>query len=304
MARATNLNRSRKIDGYALTAIAPILALFPAWAAATAVFWWLSLFLHGTSYWFFAVVVLLSGVVLFIKPLQVVFLGRLFDARRPTTHERDLIQRSWLQVAQANHIHRSRYVFAVIDTDDLNAFACGGHLVVVSRYALENLTQEELTGVLAHELSHHLGLHTVALTVGQWLSLPIILLARLGFVLQNIADAATHAFTGQSESLKIVGRTISGFLTIISWLFLADLTVAQTIGNVVGKGAEFKADEHAVDMGFGRGLVAALRRVIEQGRGERPTSWRDSIVTSHPPARTRVVRIEARLRVIESRRRS
>ena len=48
--------------------------------------------------------------------------------------------------------------------------------------------------MLAHELSHHLGLHTAALTLGHWLSLPVVLLARFGFFLQNVARAATDSF--------------------------------------------------------------------------------------------------------------
>ena len=48
--------------------------------------------------------------------------------------------------------------------------------------------------MLAHELSHHLGMHTVALTIRHWLSLPVVLLARIGFWLENVARAATDAF--------------------------------------------------------------------------------------------------------------
>jgi Zn-dependent protease with chaperone function len=74
------------------------------------------------------------------------------------------------------------------------------------------------------------------------------------------------------------------------------ITVSQIIGNVVGKGAEFKADETVVEMGFGRQLRNALRIVVESGNGERQSHWRDRLVTAHPPARTRVARLEAHIR--------
>jgi len=64
------------------------------------------------------------------------------------------------------------------------------------------LRHDELTGVLAHELSHHLGLHTVALTVQHWLTVPAMLLARIGFFLQNVAQAAAasaHAGTDRHD---------------------------------------------------------------------------------------------------------
>ncbi len=74
------------------------------------------------------------------------------------------------------------------------------------------------------------------------------------------------------------------------------ITVSQVIGNATGKGAEFKADETVVNMGFGKELRNALRLVIASGNGERAHHWRDRLVTAHPPARTRVARIEAQLR--------
>jgi Zn-dependent protease with chaperone function len=199
-------------------------------------------------------------------------------------------------VAQVNHIPPGKFVLAVIDTDDLNAFASGGHLVVVSSWAINNLSQDDLCGVLAHELSHHLGMHTIALTIGQWLTIPIVVLAQIGFLFQNVAHAATDVFARRSETGILIGRTIAGVLTIFSWIFLIMITASQYIGNAVGKGAEFKADETVVSMGFGRQLRNSLRLLIESGHSGRPTHWRDRLVTAHPPARTRVARIDAQLR--------
>ena len=151
------------------------------------------------------------------------------------------------------------------------------------------------------ELRHHIGSHTIALTIGQWLSIPIILLAHIGFFFQNVAQAATESLTPSSSALNLLGRISTGIITIVAWLFIADLRLAQSVGNFVGKGAEFVADAHAVEMGFGRELSSALRKVIEQGGGERPSNWRDRIVSSHPPARTRVARIDAQIRQRTSR---
>ena len=172
--------------------------------------------------------------------------------------------------------------------------------MVVSSYAVNELDHDELCGVLAHELSHHLGLHTVALTISQWLSLPVVMFAQLGFMLQNVADVASN--TLRVKSLDVLGRMVAGTMTIVSWVFIADLSLARYLSNAAGKGAEFRADRNAVELGFGKQLSRALRRVIDEGRDERPTNWRDRIVTSHPPARTRVARIDAYQRQLQSRR--
>jgi Zn-dependent protease with chaperone function len=271
-------------------------ALFPAWLAAIAALWWVIQLFIWTPFYIFALVAFFLGGVLFLRPAQRLVLRKLLGARAPTRQERDALHHAWNVVTQANHISSQQYVLAVADSDELNAFATGGHLVVVSSWAISNLSHDELCGVLAHELSHHIGMHTIALTVGQWLTIPIIVLARIGFLLQNIAHAATDTFAKRSPWAAFAGRTVAGVLTIVAWLFLSMITVSQIIGNAVGKGAEFKADETVVDMGFGRQLRNALRIVVDSGNGVRHTHWRDRLVTAHPPARTRVARLEAHIR--------
>lgn len=294
--------RQRRFDGHAAAAFVPALALFPAWLVAIWPVWWLVSRLVTVTYLVFALAVLACGASLFIRPVQRVFLSRLLGARRPTRAESDVLSRAWRTVAQATHVPPNKYVLAVIDSDELNAFASGGHLVIVSSWAIENLGNDELCGVLAHELSHHLGMHTVALTIGQWLTVPIVVLARIGLHLQNVADAAASSFASRSRTADLVGRTVAGLLTITSWVFMVTITISQQIGNVLGKGAEFKADELVIELGFGRELRTALSRVVADGRGERAQGWRARMLTAHPPARTRVARIDARLRSTGRRR--
>lgn len=296
MPSSSRLHRQRKVDGYAIAAIAPVVALLPAWLTAIAAIWWVVQLFVQINFALFALAAFMTGALLFVRPVQRIVLQRLLGARTPTRAEHESLHRAWHVVAQANHIAPSDFVLAVADSEDLNAFASGGHLVVVSSWAIKNLSHEKLVGVLAHELSHHIGMHTIALTVGQWLTIPIILLARIGFYLQNIAHAATDTFARRENAAAFIGRTIAGILTIVSWLFLSMITISQIVSNAVGKGAEFKADETVVSMGFGNELREALRMVVSAGHGERPTHWRDRLVTAHPPARTRIARIDAQLR--------
>lgn len=298
MVRADRMGSTRRIDGHAVAALLPVLALLPAWAVSVAAYWWVVARFVRVPYWLFAGTWFLLGVLLFWQPAQRLLLQRLIGARTPTRSEHDRLQQAWSVVAQRNLIPPSRFVLAIVDSDDLNAFATGGHLMIVSSWAVRNLTDDELTGVLAHELSHHLGMHTVALTVSQWLTVPIVMFARIGYYVQNIAQAAGDVMEQKSSGAALVGRTTAGLLTIVSWLFLGTITLAQYIGNFVGKGAEFAADTRAVEMGFGKPLMRSLRRVVESGGGERATNWRDRLVSAHPPARTRIARIDAALRRI------
>jgi len=223
-------------------------------------------------------------------------LSPLFGARRPTDHERRVIEPIWREISQRIDVPPHRYVVRILPSDDLNAFACGGHLVVLTSFAVEELPADELAGVLAHELCHHLGFHTVALTIGHWLSLPVVLLARIGFFLRNVARAATDSFASNSTLLTVAGRIVATLLMAVSWVFLASLYAADALGNLFGHGSEYEADRRAVRMGYGRPLSRALRRVILLDGGTRTVGWRERLAASHPPARTRVARIEAMLR--------
>jgi Zn-dependent protease with chaperone function len=287
----------RRVESSAVAAAAPILPLLPLCALALGL-WWLPLHLAwDVSYGTFALCYLAAGALLFLRPVQSLVLAPLLGARRPTRHERAQLETAWRSVLQAARLPHRRYVLVVLPADELNAYACGGHLVVVTTFAIEALPRDELAGVLAHELSHHLGLHTVALTVAHWLSVPVLLLARIGFFLQNVAAAATTSFVSHSSALTAIGRVLSAALTAISWLFLSGLIAANALANVVGRESEFQADDRAVSMGFGRELSGALRRVSSVPT-RAPRSWRERLAVTHPSARTRVAKIEATRRLL------
>ena len=266
------------------------------WLIAMVVVWIPLRLVFGLPYWVVPVAWLVLGLLLFVPAVQVAVLSPFLGARRPTNDELSVITPIWRDLAVAANLPQYRYTIRVIDSNELNAYACGGHLVVVTTFAIDELSQRELSGVLAHELSHHLGLHTAALTMGHWLSLPIVLLARVGFFLQNVARAATDSFASHSAALTAVGRVVAAVLTAVSWLFLAALYASDALANLVGQGSEFEADRRAVRMGYGRPLADALRAVARLGGGSRPIGWRARLAASHPPALTRVARIEAMLR--------
>jgi Zn-dependent protease with chaperone function len=274
----------------------PVVALQTYWLLAMAVIWLPVRLIVDVPVWTLPRGWLAAGTLLFIPSVQVSVLSPLFGARAPSPDEDEVIAPIWRDLAVAANLPSYRYAIRVIDSNEINAFACGGHLVIVTTFALQELTDRELSGVLAHELSHHLGLHTFALTVGHWLSLPVVALARIGFFFQNVARAATDSFVSHSAALTALGRIVAGMLTVVSWFFLAALYASDALGNLVGHGSEFEADRRAVRMGYGRPLADALRQVIRLGGGHRAIGWRDRLMTSHPPARTRVARIEAMMR--------
>jgi len=295
-ARTRRPSARRTVDTSALTALAPVAAVLPVFLLAIGVVWLVVRLVWDVPYWWFAAGYAGAVVLLFLRPVQQFLLAPLLGARRPTRAERVALEPAWRPVLQVNDLPQRRYVLAVQPSPEVNAFACGGHLVVVTSFAVTSLPRDELSGVLAHELSHHLGLHTVALTLSQWLSVPVLLLARIGFFLQNVAKAATSSFASHSSALTAVGRLVALVLTAVSWVFLSGLLLANALANAVGRNAEFQADRRVVEMGFGRPLALALRRVVAMNGSDLPATWAERLAATHPPARTRVARIDALLR--------
>ena len=276
--------------------MAPVVALLPVWLIAIGLIWLPLKLISDVSYFFFSSMAMLFGVVLFSRPVQRIVFARMLGARQPTPHELLALQPAWNVVSQANHFLPNRFVLAVVDSNETNAFACGGHLLVVSSYAIEHLRQDQLTGVLAHELSHHMGGHTVALTISQWMSLPVVGLARLGIWLRNSAQRATSKFTEQYVAARFFVQALTTLLTAISYLLLSGFKAAQVLNSKVGRASEYRADARAAQMGFGHELVSALRNVdkheVQKGMRLRPTLS----TSTHPPAGTRVAKLEALLK--------
>lgn len=294
VARRSDQVSTRRVETSAVTTLAPVVMIAPVSLAVLFLYWLVIRMFWDVAYTWFVTGYVATAALLFVRPLQVVVLARLLGARRPTHEESIRLDTAWRSVLQAAHLPRDRYAVAVLPSDELNAFASGGHLVVVTTYALDTLPRDELAGVLAHELAHHLGLHTVATTFAQWLAAPVHLLASAGYFLRNVATAATSAFARRSSALTAIGTAIAAVLLAVSWLLSSALLLVDSVAAVAGRGAEFQADVRAVRLGFGRELARALRRVAAEE--QRASSDRLRRTTGHPSARSRIARIEAIVR--------
>jgi Zn-dependent protease with chaperone function len=288
--------RSFKFEWSALTGFTAIVALFPAWLVTASVVWLPFGWWGQVNYWLFVGSLFSLFILLFSRPVQRFVLMRLLGARNPTSRERAILAESWQPIVQRNDLQRRQFVLAVVDTESLNAFACGGHLVVVSSQAIEQLDNKQLSGVLAHELSHHLGLHTVALTISQWMILPITVLSRVGMRLRAVAEDATIAFAQRIPLLHALGLFVAAFLHVASWLLMLNVSLATLLGNAASRATEFHADRRAAQLGFGNHLLAAMRNWdASTPSTERGNVWQ-RIFESHPPMRLRINKLALYLR--------
>ncbi|MGA3161184.1 MAG: zinc metalloprotease HtpX [Terracidiphilus sp.] len=188
----------------------------------------------------------------------------------------------------------------VIPTDSPNAFATGRNpkhaSVAVTHGILELLSDEELEGVLAHELSHVRNRDILTSSIAATLAGAITILARMAFW-----------FGG--------GRRRSGGLGIIFMLILAPLA-ATLIQLWVSRTREYEADASGAHLtGNPYALARALEKISAVSRqvpllaspnnahlfiiapllsGE---SWA-SLFSTHPPVQKRIERLIGRTSVL------
>ncbi len=148
---------------------------------------------------------------------------------------------------------------AIYDSPDMNAFATGmkrdNSLVAVSTGLLEQMNQDEVEAVLAHEISHIANgdMITMALLQGV-INTFVILAARL------IAGAISNALDDDGEG----GEEGLGFFAYIGVVIVLELTLgalASTITMWFSRHREFHADAGAAKLVGSGKMIAALERL-------------------------------------------
>jgi heat shock protein HtpX/STE24 endopeptidase len=214
---------------------------------------------------------LAAAGLMFVPSVEQFLLRRLFDARPPTSEEQQVLDRCWQAVCQQASVAADRFLLAVEDTEELNAATTGGHIVIVTSQAIQTLPEEELRGVLAHELGHHLGLHAVGAVLAQWLSLPILWCSRLSYRMSRIAVWLTELFDDLGYgAAHNIGILIALEFRLFAFLLRVFTLAANALGRLIGQRAEYQADRTAAALGYAAELHGALRRLTALGLGDQP----------------------------------
>lgn len=182
----------------------------------------------------------------------------------------------------------------VYDSPEVNAFATGPSksksLVAVSTGLLRSMRQEEIEGVLAHELAHIQNGDMVTMTLIQGVVNAFVLfLSRIiASIVRNAADER-YAYM-LSFVVTIVLDIVLGFLglIIVAWF---------------SRAREFRADAGGASLAGRGNMISALRRLqstqqlVDNSRPELATlkiSGRRAMMlfSTHPPLETRIRALE------------
>ena len=205
----------------------------------------------------------LGGLALLTRPIEAVLARPMLGLRAPAEIERDRLDERFAAVCARANESVEPYLLRVQESEDLNAVAVGGHLIGVTTRSLR-LQDDQLEAVLAHELGHQDGMHSAALAINWWATLPwrlVTALARIHLVLFIL-----------SLPVRAVG--------VLAYVGQAAATRA----------AEREADLFAAQLGYGPALAATLRAALPP----ESTGWVERVLSTHPP-------VDARIRTLEGR---
>lgn len=260
-------------------------------------------------------VFVLSGGLAFYGPTEDVLAKVMFRFRRPTMHEQRRLDQVWGNVAQAAGVDERRYRLWVQDSQEPNAYATSGHVVAVTRAALD-LPPNHLAAVLAHELGHHLGGHAWARLLTYWYSIPGRLVVRIWYWINYVIFAVLTGFSAGAAGVAVGGRAgvnltgcLFGFairmfgllwMLMIAWVLYSIHPAALLLLAIpvvlawFGRHGEKFADRIAADLGYGQAMIEVLYGWLNSGHDHARSQrgWRANLFATHPTCASRIQALE------------
>lgn len=204
---------------------------------------------------------LLSGLLVFHPPTEAAIAQHLLGMQRPGADDAQRLAAVWEEVTRRAGVRSGTYELWIQESADLNATAAAGHIVGVTRHAMDRLPNTHLAAILAHELGHHVGGHPWAGLLADWYALPartVWRLVALGLSGLLRSKSKPGIACGGCLSLLLVQFVfVLAFKEGMWWLIVA-VIAAPVLVAWLRRRAEQRADDYAAGLGFGPELMAVL----------------------------------------------
>lgn len=199
------------------------------------------------------------------------YVGRAVAARLTATYplyRNDRLTDYLNQIGQTIVLHTDKpttfggYHFAILDSPEINAFACPGGIILITRGMLSSVkSEDELAAVLAHEIGHIIHRDGVA----------AIQSSRWSEALLVIGSNAAREF-GPKDTAKLVSLFEGSIDDVVKTL------VVNGYGRDQEKAADAAAMGYLAAAGYDpQGLTGYLMRLEQAGKGSK-----GGILATHP----------------------
>ncbi len=177
----------------------------------------------------------------------------------------------------------------IIDSITVNACAMGRHTIAVTRGAVETFTEDELKGVLLHEIGHIVHGDTKATLlnlIGNGLFSIGVIIIKLVLLIFNLLLLPLF---NETKGITVL---ITSFIRFIFNILLFAFTLT---GNIIlsinSRNNEYSADYFAYKMAYGEELISALYLLQKMSLGEN-MKLVQRMQASHPHIAKRIGRLE------------
>jgi heat shock protein HtpX len=193
---------------------------------------------------------------------------------------------------------KAKIELCIIDKLDVNACAIGYRTVAITKGAMKAFDEEQLKGIIAHEIAHIKTGDTVAsmfLFISSGYFYLIVFLFKLIILLMDKATNGIRNISKGKTFLNFLFGVIRGIsrMFIFVFSFLVQITLA-----VESRKIEYRADRTAYQWGFGEHLTSSLYLLEKINLGD----YRDikqKLTASHPRTTTRIKQLESMDRNID-----
>jgi heat shock protein HtpX len=246
-----------------------------------------------SAWWALLLMGILAGTAL--TPFGESFFRFLEGCRRPIRSEEAKLRPIFTQVCQTANLDPEKYELYVSDGKFTNAFSIGRRTVCVTRLLLNECSVEELQGVLAHELGHHVYGDAMRAIIFYMITLAGQMIMFGGAVIIKILHLLTFiAGYGENGNVKHYAQIFSifgGILGGVVWCFQIFVWVPISIGSYFGtRQQEYRADRYAAEIGYCDGLLVALDRLLD-AEGQ-PSGFMGLLCKTHPKVGDRIRKLE------------
>ncbi len=177
----------------------------------------------------------------------------------------------------------------IIDSLTVNACAMGRHTIAVTRGAVETFTEDELKGVLLHEIGHIIHGDTKATLlnlIGNGLFSIGVIIIKLALL---ILDLLLIPLFNETKGITVLVTSFIRF--ILNILLFAFTLTGNIILSINSRSNEYSADYFAYKMAYGEELISALYLLQKMSLGEN-MKLVQRMQASHPHIAKRISRLE------------
>ena len=177
----------------------------------------------------------------------------------------------------------------IMDSLTVNACAMGRHTIAVTRGAVETFTEDELKGVLLHEIGHIVHGDTKATLlnlIGNGLFSIGVITVKCALL---ILDLVLLPFFKRTGGITVLISSIIHFIFDI--LLIGFTLTGNIILSINSRENEYRADRFAFENGYGEDLISALYLLQKMSLGE-DVALIQKMQASHPHIAKRIGTLE------------